>query len=346
MKENNHFDHEITTERISYLDGWRGVAISLVLLDHFFHLQTGWVGVDIFFSLSGFLMSGILFVKKTPLGIFYKRRLSRILPVFVLFVSLIYICGFIAKSSEAQNYFFTLGFLRSYFPATPTIFHTDLPIGHLWSLNIEEHCYVTLSMITFLSLNRKATGWLVLALGIVSVAIGILYHFQTTTQTIYYQLHTEVRASHLLISAGYFLLASEYKIQLHGRYIPLLIVALAICYTGLIPGAYIILSPFLSALLVNHLGSAGRFYREFLESRALVLLGLWSFSIYVWQQVFYFSIGRFAPDNFAIRSLACLLAVAVGAASFHFYEGPIRKFINNSTARQIWSLVSSGKRHT
>lgn len=65
------------------------MAILLVLEGHFLNLlplEAGRLGVDVFFCLSGFLMSGILFVNSQPLPTFYRRRASRILPAFVVFV--------------------------------------------------------------------------------------------------------------------------------------------------------------------------------------------------------------------------------------------------------------------
>jgi peptidoglycan/LPS O-acetylase OafA/YrhL len=77
------------SERIGYLDGWRGFAILCVLEAHFvgffesFRFDFGRFGIDVFFSLSGMLMAGILFEQRMPLGLFYRRRISRILPVSV-----------------------------------------------------------------------------------------------------------------------------------------------------------------------------------------------------------------------------------------------------------------------
>ena len=62
-------------QHIEYLDGWRGVAIGMVLLSHFFRLSynAGRFGVDLFFVLSGFLMARILFEQRTPIAAFYRR---------------------------------------------------------------------------------------------------------------------------------------------------------------------------------------------------------------------------------------------------------------------------------
>jgi peptidoglycan/LPS O-acetylase OafA/YrhL len=158
-------------ERLDYLDGWRGLAISLVLAQHFLPathvIDSGRFGVDVFFCLSGFLMSNILFVKRTPLPLFYKRRISRILPVFLLFVSVSFgvywaVTGSISWIELAS----TAAFLRTYIPTTPTIWLAKIPLGHLWSLNAEEHCYVFLSLIASIAFLRRREGWILAAAGV------------------------------------------------------------------------------------------------------------------------------------------------------------------------------------
>ena len=96
----NHISHLAnllvmkTTEHVNYLDGWRGLAIALVLESHFVGLlpvAAGRFGVDVFFCLSGFLMSGLLFIQRQSLVTFYKRRVSRIMPAFFAFVITVYL---------------------------------------------------------------------------------------------------------------------------------------------------------------------------------------------------------------------------------------------------------------
>ena len=148
--------------RIDYLDGWRGLAISLVLCAHFLPesrlVDSGQLGVNVFFSLSGFLMSNILFVKRTPIPTFYRHRISRICPVFFLFVASIYFAGWcFGRSNSWVEIISTATFLRTYFPVPPTIWRSDLPIGHLW-LNAEEHCYVILSVVAFFAFLSTRAG--------------------------------------------------------------------------------------------------------------------------------------------------------------------------------------------
>src|SRR5690348_911910 len=77
--------------RLSYLDGWRGFSILMVLLAHFvMHEDVGFIGVQMFFALSGRLMADILFAERFPLKEFYKRRFARIYPGLFVFVLLAY----------------------------------------------------------------------------------------------------------------------------------------------------------------------------------------------------------------------------------------------------------------
>ena len=148
-------------ERLDYLDGWRGLSILCVLQGHFLSipgLDLGGFGVLMFFCLSGRLMSHLLFEKRQSLGLFYRRRLSRIFPAFGLFVIAMFAMaardGRVFSLAEFSS---TLLFTRTYFPA-PGIWATGMPIGHLWSLNIEEHAYLLMSLLTRMALTLAASA--------------------------------------------------------------------------------------------------------------------------------------------------------------------------------------------
>ena len=74
--------------RYDYLDGWRGLAIGILLIGHFFPvpgINLGAVGVNLFFVLSGWLMARLLFVQQVSSASFYRRRISRIFPAHFFF---------------------------------------------------------------------------------------------------------------------------------------------------------------------------------------------------------------------------------------------------------------------
>ncbi len=163
---------------IDYLDGWRGLAIALVLQSHFLAIggfNSGRLGVNVFFVLSGLLMGRILFIKRVPLGTFYKRRISRILPVFVAFVAIVYGAAYVLHHEERHYFMYTLTFTRAYLPAAASFWRSDIPIGHLWSLNVEEHCYLFLGLFTLITCLRGRDGPALLAVGTLCVAIHFIY---------------------------------------------------------------------------------------------------------------------------------------------------------------------------
>src|SRR5437660_1401941 len=77
---------------LNYLDGWRGLAIGCLLVGHFFPvpgINLGAIGVNLFFVLSGLLMGRLLFLRETPIALFYRRRVSRIFPAHLTFLVLV-----------------------------------------------------------------------------------------------------------------------------------------------------------------------------------------------------------------------------------------------------------------
>lgn len=318
-------------QRYTYLDGWRGFAIVLVLDAHFFNLiplNTGRLGVDMFFCLSGFLMSGILFIQNQPLSTFYKRRISRIAPVFFTFVLAAYaLAGIQGRAFLPAEFISTLLFLRTYLPEYPGIWEAEIPVGHLWSLNIEEHCYVLMSLLVMLRAFRGREGLVLLSFGTGCIGIGFLYVKLGDLAPNWGVLGTEVAASHLLISAGYRLILERYSWKV-SPFVPILsLIAAIFCYSKLMPWwSASLFSPFLFAFTVNHLSQTYDDFKLFLSSPLLKQLGIWSFSIYLWQQPFYAYKTSFPGSSMAALASAMVIALV----SFYAVERPSRAWLNKN----------------
>ncbi len=125
--------------RIQSLDGLRGIAILSVLLIHHGLFNNGWMGVDLFFVLSGFLITQLL-RKEADEPFYWKRfyvkRATRILPPLVLTVVLAYV--FTPKAHLLA----TVGYLLSLSGLIELSRFHILPLGPLWSLAVEEHFYL------------------------------------------------------------------------------------------------------------------------------------------------------------------------------------------------------------
>ncbi len=327
-----HGPSELT--RIAYLDGWRGMAISLVLVSHFLQLKVvdvGRLGVDIFFVLSGMLMANILFIRRVELATFYKRRFSRIFPAFFVFVTSISLASWLfALSAEHENYLYNLLFLRAYWPEDQGMWYTGLPLNHLWSLHVEEHAYLVLSFITLLPLIRRYPWIAILALGLSSIALQYVFVLYPDLAARDQHLRSEIAGSFIMLSAAYCLVKHHVARFVPG-WLPLLTLILAVVsYSELSPhwSARWALAPFLLAFTVNHLDLLPALWRRLLSLRPLRLLGIWSFSIYLWQEpLAYYGVAR--DDFFSAWGVILLLcSIGLGAASFYWIENPARRYIN------------------
>jgi peptidoglycan/LPS O-acetylase OafA/YrhL len=164
------------TPRTVALDGLRGIAVLLVIIVHsdiYFGgpfasgpiagplaatFGAGWIGVNLFFVLSGFLITGILYDTRDAtkfFSAFFMRRSLRILPLYLGFVGIITLFAFLkSKSAGAeplllQDKLSLLGFYYNFRVAFIT--HAELPnIHHFWSLCVEEHFYLVWPFAVFL----------------------------------------------------------------------------------------------------------------------------------------------------------------------------------------------------
>jgi peptidoglycan/LPS O-acetylase OafA/YrhL len=159
--------------RIAGLDGVRGVAIALVVLFHMNWLACGWIGVQLFFVLSGFLITRILLAsRERPLGeylrTFYGRRALRIFPLYYLYlaVALIVIGAGWSATVQGRLVFAQAPWAASYllnWDAMRADYSPSFFLSHFWSLAIEEQFYLIWPLLLF-ALPRRALAPALVAL--------------------------------------------------------------------------------------------------------------------------------------------------------------------------------------
>ncbi len=143
---------------IKPIDGLRAIAVVLVMLFHFAGLGSGWLGVQLFFVLSGFLITNILISSKkenfsilAELKKFYIRRTLRIFPIYYLYLSIILLSYFILNF---PNYFPTFStYLFTYtfnFTRLSSSWRDSMFFTHLWSLSLEEQIYLFWPLFTLI----------------------------------------------------------------------------------------------------------------------------------------------------------------------------------------------------
>lgn len=148
------------------LDGIRAIAISLVLMQHFAFVigrkvNAGFLGVDLFFVLSGFLITGILFHSKGSFGVSYKKFIGRrVLRIFPLYYGSILLLYFLNTEGAREWIVYLLTYTFNY--ATVYFDIPVLPVTHYWSLGVEEQFYLLWPFVVLLLRNHLRILYLIM----------------------------------------------------------------------------------------------------------------------------------------------------------------------------------------
>jgi peptidoglycan/LPS O-acetylase OafA/YrhL len=220
MKEPASQPAPVPGAHLPALDGLRGVAVLLVLAFHFAHIdgeggtmervllgatRAGWAGVDLFFVLSGFLITGILLDARGAKGYFrafYLRRVLRIFPLYYAYLAvLFFVVPALLPSVDVKGE--TQGWLWSYLGnvlfAREGGFQASPLTGHFWSLAVEEQFYLAWPFLVWL-LPRRRLAVVCLALVAGAFALRLAIHRTTINATAAYVL-TPARMDALALGA-------------------------------------------------------------------------------------------------------------------------------------------------
>jgi peptidoglycan/LPS O-acetylase OafA/YrhL len=339
----------------SEIDGLRAIAVTSVLLYHAEIVifgkdwfSGGYIGVDIFFVISGYLISRLIIVEleetnRFNLLNFYERRARRILPMLlvVIWVSFPFAWELLlptafkeySKSILSSLLFFSNLFFYNNTAGYGTESALLKPFLHTWSLSVEEQFYIAFPII-MIGLHKKYRSYL-LPIFLACACISLLLAEVTSSGNrglAFFWLPT--RLWELLVGA---LLASadiKYGRNFHSalhRTLPIVGVCL-IAYSLLSFGSQtqhpgvITVMPVAGAALIVYFANPAELVGRVLSSRLFVGVGLISYSLYLWHfPIFAFArINETTPDNFdKIAWLGTALAMSI--ASYFLIEKPIRK---------------------
>ncbi|MGE6599566.1 acyltransferase family protein [Bacillus proteolyticus] len=344
------------------LDSLRGLAILGVILYHinFNWMPGGFLGVTVFFVLSGYLITDILAMewkrnKRIDLKKFWLSRARRLLPAMfvMLVITLAWITIFHSSLLEkmrgdslaalfyVSNWWYIYHKL-SYFDN----FNQLSPLNHFWSLAVEEQFYVVWPFIISLGLyhiKKQSRMILLICLGAVAsaLAMAILYEPGTDPSRIYYG--TDTRAFSLLIGAALALIWPSNRLA--NKIIPkarlildvvggtaLIIILLMFWKTNqydpfLYNGGMVLLS-IVTALLVANLAHPASRIAQFLRFRPLRWIGIRSYGIYLWHYpILTLTTPKVNAGDFSlIRAiLQFLLIIMIAQISWKYIEKPIRQ---------------------
>jgi peptidoglycan/LPS O-acetylase OafA/YrhL len=311
---------------VPWLDGWRGLSILAVLVGHFLPIpgiNAGRLGVEMFFCLSGRLMADILFVRRVALVPFVLRRMTRVWPalwVFVLVCALAFRAG--VYEVEPVHLLGALTFTQNYVTIAGS---GNAIFDHLWSLGVEEWTYVLLVVLALLVRRSTSTPVPALLAGaFMASGLGI---WLTLSGGDYYEVYwrTDVRLASILLPCAAFLILRDRRVP--SGWLPIA----AACFGLALNSSHVpdlvkyTAGTTMLAVSVATLGSAPSFVRSALSSPPLRYIGLWSFSLYLWQQ-------PLTKLDFANPPVRLAIVFALALMSYYLVEQPARKLLNRKIA--------------
>jgi peptidoglycan/LPS O-acetylase OafA/YrhL len=327
------------------VDGLRAVAVVAVVVYHAFPgaLRAGFTGVDVFFVISGYLISSLIWrgleEERFSLLAFYGRRVLRLFPALVLVLAACLAAGWWLlvpgayerlgrDTAAAAGYFSNFVFWRESGYFAPAA--SARPLTHLWSLAVEEQFYLLYPWLLIAAFRRRrATVLLLVGLLVASFAVSVVM-VQIDPAEAFYLLPSRLWE---LIAGG---LLAYVLVRLRKQPSRLVANALSLCGLALLPLAFLgprggafpgwwALAPVAAAVLIIGGGPRGALNRGVLARRPLVLVGRISYPFYLW----HFPLLAFARARYGVLStpgalLVVALSFVLAYATFRLVETPLR----------------------
>jgi peptidoglycan/LPS O-acetylase OafA/YrhL len=330
------------------LDGIRAIAILLVFLYHWGLLVGGWIGVDIFFALSGYLITSLLVMEYEKIGSirlarFFAHRARRLLPAAVVMICAALVLSIVLHDSRRETALdsaaaltYLLDFRYAFFfPLSRT------GLAHLWSLSVEEQFYLVwpLTLIASLSVFGRR-GTLICAL----VAIGVVIFWRAFllvdgSHSPYYRIYFafDTRMDELLIGSALALWGYRPGQAISKKLVwcwPPLTVMLAVILfkvDAVTKWEAVSIYPFLGSgaafLIVLATSATPSIVKRILTIAPLVALGRISYGFYLWHYLIMIELMKHGFQG-SIAILATFgLTLAASIASYQIVERPALRLI-------------------
>jgi peptidoglycan/LPS O-acetylase OafA/YrhL len=359
------------------LDGIRALAVGAVLAYHagLPWARGGFLGVDAFFVLSGYLITSLLLLEwraRGAIGLtaFWARRARRLLPA--LFLMLIGVAGyavFFAAPEELGKLrgdaLATIGYVANWRPLFSgqsyfDQFSVPSPLRHTWSLAIEEQWYAFWPLLLLVLLRwRRASLGSLLAISLIMMAgsaflMGWLFHPGADPSRVYYG--TDTRAQALLMGAALAMLLLQRGPLRSRPASQMLQIAAVVCavYIGwvwattsgnsvfLYRGGFLLLAAAVAVVIAASVQPKAGPIGRMLSLPPLRSLGLISYGVYLWHWPIYLVLtpDRTGWDGYGLFAARVLVTLAIAVASYKLIEMPVRRGALRQW-RASWTLAPS-----
>jgi peptidoglycan/LPS O-acetylase OafA/YrhL len=351
--------------KISYkpeIDGLRALAVLSVIIYHAqinlfdnFLLQGGYLGVDIFFVISGYLITKIIIIELETTNnfsfrYFYERRFRRIIPpLLTVIVATFALSWFFLNPSQlvelAKSTIFSILFSSNFFFYLTEINYwaqnnlLTEPLLHTWSLAVEEQYYIFFPAICFLIYRYLKKYFLIflIVIFLLSLLSTVYYSTENNNSFNFYMLHSrgwELIAGSFLCYIEIYKNKTSYKLKISNL---LSLLGLIMVFVSIIyfeektshPSVFTTV-PVFGVCLVIFFANDKTFVNKILSKSIFVKIGLISYSLYLWHYPI-FTMAKLS-DNFMLNSnklIAIGLTFLFSIISYLFIEKPSRNKKNN-----------------
>ena len=333
-----------STVKVLEIQGLRALAATLVLVFHAKFVSGGFIGVDIFYVISGFLITGLLLKElklngRISLKAFYLRRSKRLLPAsfLVLFVTAIFawlVLPPISRGSIGRDMIATTLYISNYLFAWwqndyQNLNATPSPFIHYWSLAVEEQFYIFWPLFIIALAKMKNARKFLIGFSVVTVITFVLGVWLTIVAPIWAFYSLPSRAWELSIGA---LIALLPTLRRQNRSLAtlgaltLLVSAFWFNERTAFPGAYALLPVLATAALLSSIGAWPQPLKWLATNRISIWLGKISYPLYLWHwPILVLPISLLARDLTVIeRIIALLITVLLADFTNRFIEDPLR----------------------
>lgn len=347
------------------IDGLRTLAVLSVIAFHFGGvISGGFVGVDIFFVISGFLITSILLrdleAGKFSFATFYKRRIKRILPALYTVISVAFILSyFIMPPFELDNMaksalFSILNSSNLYFWKTADYFDVSVdykPFLHTWSLSVEEQFYIFFPFILWLIFKYKSSSLKIILPLLVIISFILSVYIQNDMQSAnFYLLPTrawELGAGSML---AYFLTKPIQNVGLRSgiswlgmalMLVPIFTYEETIIFPGMTALPVVLGTVCFIASGFKYSEDKTLFWHKIFENSLIVWIGKISYSLYLWHWMIYvfclLYMGKTPESYLTMLILTFILSVL----SYYLVENPLRHIKSERSEKLLlWGILA------
>ncbi len=336
-------------KRIVAIDSLRGIAVLMVIGIHYEipGFRSGFFGVDIFFVISGYLITSLIINEFNQNHIinlprFYLRRVLRLYPALLLLI--IFLSPFLSIQTifSALFYFYNWARALQLFPVSSEF------VGHLWSLSVEEQFYLIWPPILYFLLRSRIKKVelffvpLIFAVFSFLVRIVLLYLGNSVDRIV---MGIDTHSDGLFIGCALALLlafevAIPKRIEKFLVSFPIMALILAVRIEinynlSFVAVGYFIIALAVAVLIFWIAKQPSMLVIRFLTNRPLAWVGKVSYGLYLWHWPIWTLFHRFAPTNPYLGWISLVITFAVTFLSFQYYESPILRLKDRLAVKHV-----------